>query len=65
MIRVEILNMFNTGSWPVIIKSVVELTNCGIESADSTANSAANSPKIGLWVWAVCVYVCMCIGPFV
>ena len=38
--------MFNTGSRPTITKSVVELANSGIESADSTADSAATPLKI-------------------
>ena len=47
--------MFDTGSWltiPKSAKSVVESVDSGIESADSTTDSAANSLKIGLWVWA-------------
>ena len=44
--------MFNTGSWLTITKSVVEAADSGIESANSTADSAANPLKIGLWVWA-------------
>ena len=44
--------MFNTGSQPTITISVVELADSGIESANSTADSAANSLKIELWVWA-------------
>ena len=49
-ISVEILNMFNTGSRPTITKLVVGSADSGIESADSTADFAANPLKIGLWV---------------
>ena len=48
----KILNMFDSGSRPTITESVVYLADSGIESDDSTANSAANSLKIGLWVRA-------------
>ena len=41
--------MFNTGSWPTIMKSVVESADSGIDSVDSTANSA----KDGVWVRAL------------
>ena len=44
--------MFNMESQPTITESVVESTNSGIESADSTTDSAANPLKIGLWVLA-------------
>ena len=49
--------MFNTGSRPTITKSVVESADSGIESANSTADSAANPLKIGLWVWALKVKI--------
>ena len=45
--------MFDMESRPTIVKSVVESTNSGIESADSTADSAIIPLKIGLWVWAL------------
>ena len=48
----QILNMFNTGSWPTGMESVVESANSGLESADSTADSAKNPLKISLWVRA-------------
>ena len=52
-IGVEILNMFNTGSWPTITKSVVESADSGIELANSTIYSAANTLKIALWARAL------------
>ena len=45
--------MFDMESRPTIVKSVVELADPGIESADSTAVSAIIPLKIGLWVWAL------------
>ena len=42
----RILNMFNMESRQTITESVVESAYSGIESADSTANSAANPLKI-------------------
>ena len=47
-IGVEILNMFTTGSRPTITKTVVESADSGLESADSTTNSAADPVKTGL-----------------
>ena len=44
--------MFDMDSQPTIVKSVVESANSGIESADSTTDSAANPLRIGLWVRA-------------
>ena len=35
--------MFNTGSQPTVMKSVVELANSGLESADYNADSNADS----------------------
>ena len=43
--------MFDMDSRPTIVKSVVESADSGIESADSTADSAINPLRIGLWVW--------------
>ena len=51
-VGLEILNMYDMESRPTIVKSVVELADSGIESADSTADSATIPLKIGLWVWA-------------
>ena len=48
----KILNMFDMDSRPTIVKLVVESADSGIESADSTADSASNPLKIGLWVRA-------------
>ena len=45
--------LFDMDSRPPIVKSVVKSANSGIESADSTANSAANPLRIGLWVGAL------------
>ena len=47
--------MFDMESRPTIVKSVVESADSGIESADSTADSAIIPLKIGLWVWAFIV----------
>ena len=44
--------MFDMDSQPAIVKSVVESADSGIESDDSTADSAANLLRIGLWVRA-------------
>ena len=44
--------MFDMESLPTIVKSVVESADSGIGSANSTADSAANPLKIGLWVRA-------------
>ena len=44
--------MFDKENRPTIGKSVEESANSGIESADSTADSAENPLKIGLWVRA-------------
>ena len=52
-VGVEILNMFDMESQPTIVKSVVELADSGIESADSTADSATNPLRIGLCVRAL------------
>ena len=51
----KILNMFDMDSRPTIVKSVVESANSGIETADSTADSAIIPLKIGLWVWTLSV----------
>ena len=40
-------------SRPTIVKSVVESADSGIELADSTADSATNPLRIGLWVLAL------------
>ena len=63
--------MFDMESQPTIVKSVVESAGSGIESADSTADSAIIPLKIGLWVWVFSkntkftgryyIYVLMCI----
>ena len=45
--------MFNTGSRLTTTKLVVGSADSGIESADSTADFAANPLKIGLWVLLV------------
>ena len=42
--------MFNTGSQPTGMESMVESADPDLESADSTADSATNPLKIGLWV---------------
>ena len=44
--------MFDRGSRPSIIELVIQSADSGIESADSTADSATNPLKIGRWVWA-------------
>ena len=51
----KILNMFDRGSRPTIKESTVESVNSSPESANSTANSATNPLKIGLWVRAFSV----------
>ena len=51
-VSVEILNMFDMKSQPTIVKSMVELADSGIASADSTTDSATNPLRIGLWVRA-------------
>ena len=48
----KILNMFNEASQLTITESAVESADYWIESANSTADSAANTLKIGLWVRA-------------
>ena len=50
--------MFNTGRRPTIIKSVVELADSGLESADSKASSNADSVKDGVWVRALKITRC-------
>ena len=45
--------MFDMESRPTIVKSVIESADSGIESADSTTDSAIIPLKIGLWVWAL------------
>ena len=42
--------MFNTGSRPTGMKSVVESADSGLESADYSADSNINSAKVGVWV---------------
>ena len=49
--------MFDIESRPTIVKSVVELADYGIKSADSTADSAANPLRIGLWVRALSLQI--------
>ena len=44
--------MFDMESRPTIVKLVVESADSGIESDDSTADSAIIPLKIGLWVRA-------------
>ena len=46
----QILNMFNTGSRPTGMESVVESADSGLESVDSSADSVTNPLKISLWV---------------
>ena len=41
--------MFNTGSRPTLMKSEIELADSGLQSPDSSADSA----KVGVWVWAL------------
>ena len=41
----KILNMFNIGSLPTLMKSVVESTDSGLELADSSADSNTNPGK--------------------
>ena len=43
-IGMEISNMFNTGSWPTIMKSVVNSADSGLELADFNTNPA----KVGV-----------------
>ena len=50
--------MFDKGSWPTITESVVKSAGSGIESADSTGDSATNPLKIHLWVWALSIFIC-------
>ena len=52
-VGVEISNMFDMESWPTIVKSVVESADSGIESGNSTTDSATNPLRIGLWVRAL------------
>ena len=47
--------MFDMEIWPTIVKSVVESADSGIESANSTTDSATNPLRIGLWVRAFTV----------
>ena len=51
--QLEILNMFNTGSRPTIMKSVVESVYSRKESSDSIADSTADSGKVSVWVRAL------------
>ena len=44
--------MFNTGSRPTITKLVVESVDSGLEKADSSTDSNADSAKVGVWVGA-------------
>ena len=44
--------MFDMESRTTIVKSVVEMSDSGIELADSTADSATTPLRIGLWVRA-------------
>ena len=52
-IGVKILNMLDTGSRPTITKSVVESAYSELETADLTADSNTDSPKVGVWVRAL------------
>ena len=47
----EILNIFNTGSWPTIMKLVVESADSGLESVESTANSAKDCVWVQALMW--------------
>ena len=42
--------MFNIGSWPTVMKSVVESANSGLESANFNADSNADPEKKSLHV---------------
>ena len=48
----KIFNIFDMESRLTIVKSLVGSPDSEIESADSTADSAANPLRIGLWVRA-------------
>ena len=48
--RVEISNMFNIGSQPTVMKSLVESANSGLESSDYNADYNADPAKV--WVRA-------------
>ena len=58
--------MFDIDSRPTIVKSVVESADSGIESADSTADSAVNPLRIGLYARALRSIICraggVCVG---
>ena len=54
--------MFNIGSRPTILKSVVESAYSGLESADSIADSNADPAKVSMWAWALqysaeCIFI--------
>ena len=51
-IDAEILNIFNRGSRPTVMKSVVESDDSGLESADHSTDSNTDPAKVGVWVWA-------------
>ena len=45
--------MFDTGSQPTLMKSVVELGDSRLELADSSSNFNADPAKDGVWVQAL------------
>ena len=45
--------MFNIGSQPTLMKSVVELGDSRLELADSSSNFNADPAKDGVWVQAL------------
>ena len=49
-IGVQISNMFNMGSQPTGMKSVVESAESGLESADYSTDSNTDSAKVGVLV---------------
>ena len=51
--------MFDMDNRPIIVKSVVESADSGIGSANSTADSALNPLRIGLWVGALILLYCL------
>ena len=69
----QILNMFNTESWPtlqrighqlyyphthtpIVKKSALESMLESSDYSSKSADSNADSPKIGLWVWALSLF---------
>ena len=45
----QILIMFDIGSWQTIMKLILELANSGLEWSASSADSNADSAKVCTW----------------